>query len=92
MFGVDSNFDRNAARPGHIALGIRDCDGERLIVSIAILGYVAAVSENDLTDDPLEQLRQAVVAVFESWNTPRAVAYRVREKIGLRYPADDVTV
>jgi pyruvate,orthophosphate dikinase len=27
-------------------------------------------------DDPYEQLRQAIVAVFESWNTPRAVAYR----------------
>jgi pyruvate,orthophosphate dikinase len=27
-------------------------------------------------DDPYEQLRQAIVAVFESWNTPRAIAYR----------------
>jgi len=27
-------------------------------------------------DEPLDQLRQAIVAVFESWNTPRAIAYR----------------
>ncbi len=33
-------------------------------------------------DDPYEQLRQAVVAVFESWNTPRAVAYRRANGIG----------
>ncbi|NKQ57057.1 pyruvate, phosphate dikinase [Amycolatopsis sp. K13G38] len=28
------------------------------------------------TDDPWEQLEDAVVAVFESWNSPRATAYR----------------
>ena len=27
-------------------------------------------------DDPMEQLRGAINAVFESWNTPRAVRYR----------------
>jgi pyruvate, orthophosphate dikinase len=31
--------------------------------------------------DPDEQLRGAIEAVFESWNGPRAVAYRVRERI-----------
>jgi pyruvate,orthophosphate dikinase len=31
--------------------------------------------------DPTDQLRGAVEAVFESWNGARAVAYRVREKI-----------
>ena len=30
----------------------------------------------DFPDDPGEQLRQAVLAVFDSWNGPRAVAYR----------------
>ena len=31
---------------------------------------------------PREQLRGAVEAVFKSWNGARAIAYRVREKIG----------
>jgi len=31
--------------------------------------------------DPMEQLRQAIEAVFRSWNTDRAVAYRRAEKI-----------
>jgi pyruvate,orthophosphate dikinase len=32
-------------------------------------------------DDPIKQLRAAIEAVFSSWNTPRAVAYRRMEKI-----------
>ena len=31
--------------------------------------------------DPDEQLRGAIEAVFASWNGPRAIAYRVRERI-----------
>ena len=31
--------------------------------------------------DPDEQLRGAIDAVFSSWNGPRAIAYRVRERI-----------
>jgi pyruvate,orthophosphate dikinase len=31
--------------------------------------------------DPEEQLRGAIEAVFASWNGPRAIAYRVRERI-----------
>ncbi|NBR67233.1 MAG: pyruvate, phosphate dikinase, partial [Actinobacteria bacterium] len=31
--------------------------------------------------DPAKQLRGAIEAVFRSWNGPRAIAYRVREKI-----------
>ena len=32
-------------------------------------------------DDPHEQLRMAIAAVFDSWNTPRAVAYRRLHRI-----------
>ena len=35
--------------------------------------------------DPADQLRGAIEAVFSSWNSPRAVAYRARERI-----ADDL--
>ncbi|MER3453034.1 MAG: pyruvate, phosphate dikinase, partial [Acidimicrobiia bacterium] len=31
--------------------------------------------------DPWDQLRGAIEAVFRSWNGPRAIAYRVRERI-----------
>ncbi|MEN3316271.1 MAG: pyruvate, orthophosphate dikinase, partial [Acidimicrobiaceae bacterium] len=31
--------------------------------------------------DPIDQLRGAIEAVFRSWNGPRALAYRVRERI-----------
>jgi pyruvate,orthophosphate dikinase len=35
----------------------------------------------EFPEDPKQQLRAAVEAVFASWNTPRAVAYRRAEKI-----------
>ncbi len=35
----------------------------------------------DFPQDPVEQLRGAVEAVFKSWNGARAIAYRVRERI-----------
>jgi len=38
----------------------------------------------DFPQDPHEQLRQAILAVFDSWNSPRAVLYRRQERI----PAD----
>jgi pyruvate,orthophosphate dikinase len=37
--------------------------------------YVEKTSR-DFPQDPREQLRRAIVAVFESWNSPRAHAYR----------------
>ena len=35
----------------------------------------------DFPQDPREQMRQAVIAVFNSWNADRAVLYRRRERI-----------
>src|ERR1700682_6339297 len=35
----------------------------------------------EFPDEPMEQLRAAIEAVFRSWNTDRAVAYRRAEKI-----------
>jgi pyruvate,orthophosphate dikinase len=35
----------------------------------------------DIPMDPSEQLRRAVIAVFESWNSARAKAYRAKEGI-----------
>jgi pyruvate,orthophosphate dikinase len=35
----------------------------------------------DFPQDPRQQLDRAVEAVFRSWNTPRAIAYRRREQV-----------
>ncbi|MGH9086607.1 MAG: pyruvate, phosphate dikinase, partial [Acidimicrobiales bacterium] len=36
---------------------------------------------NPFPQDPAEQLQGAIEAVFRSWNAPRAIAYRERERI-----------
>ncbi|WP_448255990.1 pyruvate, phosphate dikinase [Microbacterium aurum] len=42
---------------------------------------IARTSGRAVPADPFEQLREAVEAVFRSWDSPRAVAYREREGI-----------
>ncbi len=44
-------------------------------------GIVLSETGAPFPDDPLDQLRGAIEAVFASWNGARAVAYRVRERI-----------
>lgn len=42
---------------------------------------VRQATDQAVPSDPHEQLRRAVVAVFESWESPRAKAYRTKEQI-----------
>jgi pyruvate,orthophosphate dikinase len=42
---------------------------------------IREVAGEDIPADPHEQLRRAVCAVFESWESPRAKAYRAKEGI-----------
>ena len=44
-------------------------------------GYRAVIGADELPPDPWLQLREAIEAVFRSWNSDRARAYRVREQI-----------
>ena len=44
-------------------------------------GIVKRHTKKAFPQDPQAQLRGAVEAVFKSWNGPRAIAYRVRERI-----------
>jgi pyruvate,orthophosphate dikinase len=44
-------------------------------------GIVKEHTGRDFPQDPREQLDLAVLAVFNSWNTPRAALYRRRERI-----------
>jgi len=46
-----------------------------------LTGYRDVVGVDEVPDDPWEQLRGAVEAVFRSWNSPRAKAYRAHEGI-----------
>ena len=39
------------------------------------------VVKREFPEDPYEQLRLAIAAVFNSWNTPRAITYRKMERI-----------
>ncbi len=43
--------------------------------------YFRRKMKRDFPTDPMEQLETAITAVFNSWNTPRAVAYRNFYKI-----------
>lgn len=43
--------------------------------------YFKKITGNDFPQDPMEQLRLAIIAVFKSWNNDRAIIYRNREKI-----------
>ncbi len=52
---------------------------ERL--STRLSDSLAAVGVAPVPDDPWQRLRAAIEAVFNSWNSPRAVAYREREGI-----------
>ncbi|MBF8188950.1 pyruvate, phosphate dikinase [Nonomuraea sp. K274] len=47
-------------------------------------GIVREQTGRDFPTDPREQMRLAVMAVFDSWNAPRAILYRRQERI----PAD----
>ncbi|GAA3532239.1 pyruvate, phosphate dikinase [Nonomuraea rosea] len=47
-------------------------------------GIVREETGKDFPADPREQMRLAVMAVFDSWNAPRAILYRRQERI----PAD----
>ncbi|WP_344892152.1 pyruvate, phosphate dikinase [Nonomuraea antimicrobica] len=47
-------------------------------------GIVREQTGREFPTDPREQMRLAVMAVFDSWNAPRAILYRRQERI----PAD----
>jgi len=85
VLGVDGEvFDHALER-------VRDAQGVRTDAEISsdalhtlcetYKDAVATHTGKPFPQDPMKQLRGAVEAVFRSWNGPRAIAYRVREKI-----------
>jgi pyruvate, orthophosphate dikinase len=47
----------------------------------SVESFRSIVGVDDVPDDPWEQLRSAIEAVFRSWDSPRARTYREREGI-----------
>lgn len=60
---------------------LRGNDGFADACSKRLAGQYKGIVGETAPDDPWEQLRGAVEAVFRSWNSPRAQAYRAREGI-----------
>ncbi|QIM21374.1 pyruvate, phosphate dikinase [Phycicoccus sp. HDW14] len=88
VLGLDGERFEDALDAAKAAKGVTadvDLDADDLRALVAT--YTAVVAEDSgapFPQDPGEQLRGAVLAVFRSWNSDRAVLYRRRERI----PAD----
>ena len=83
VLGLPAETVRSDGRDGHGAAGTASVDELRAQVA-AILRTVAGAGLS-VPDDPMAQLRGAVEAVFRSWDSARARAYRAHEGI-----ADDL--
>lgn len=57
-----------------------DAEGMQEVTNL-FLSHFKKHYGRDFPTDPLEQLRLAIVAVFQSWDNPRARVYRNKEKI-----------
>jgi pyruvate,orthophosphate dikinase len=85
VLGIDSAaFDEPFERAKEKA-GVRsDAEVPPSALADLVQEYKAIVQQetgSPFPQDPHEQLRGAIEAVFASWNGPRAIAYRVRERI-----------
>ena len=70
------------ATVGGLARATRDDDFARDCLHRFRAMFRVTVGSDDVPDDPWLQLRQAIEAVFRSWDSPRALTYRQREGIG----------
>ncbi|MGH9063287.1 MAG: PEP/pyruvate-binding domain-containing protein, partial [Acidimicrobiales bacterium] len=77
---LDRVFDEHKARSGAGS----DAEVPVEVLRELIGAYKELVERRSgapFPEDPADQLRGAVDAVFKSWNSPRAIAYRNRERI-----------
>lgn len=83
--GVDMALFEAALASAKAAAGVHhDCE----LSADALAGLISEFKSiyrretgGEIPADPREQLREAILGVFRSWNTPRAVAYRRINKI-----------
>ena len=101
VMGLDGDFFENAIVSAKNQKGVKfdsdlDADDLKVLVDVFKRIFSENVDANDYPDlvvdgtvqfpqDPSIQLRLAIEAVFGSWNNPRAVLYRQKNKI-----ADDL--
>jgi pyruvate,orthophosphate dikinase len=76
VLGVPAERVRSAPRDGH-----RPATVDELRVEVDGIQRVLTEEGVTIPDDPMAQLRGAVEAVFRSWDSPRARAYRAHEGI-----------
>ena len=85
VLGIDGErFDEQLERAKKNARARTDADlpAEALKdLCVIYMKHVKQVTGRAFPQDPQRQLRGAIEAVFSSWDTPRARAYREREKI-----------
>ena len=63
-------------------LAVSDMDTDQIKeLGEAYIGLLESHSGEKFTHDPREQLKRAIIAVFNSWNSERAQLYRRRERI-----------
>jgi pyruvate,orthophosphate dikinase len=76
----DEPFDKAKAKAGVES----DAEIPATVLADLVKTFKAVVKKHTgkaFPQKPADQLRGAIEAVFKSWNGPRAVAYRVRERI-----------
>ncbi|MEU3254149.1 pyruvate, phosphate dikinase [Streptomyces sp. NPDC006997] len=85
VMGVDGDLFQDAIAAHRAKLAVtadQDLDIEELhVLTEEFKGIIRRETGEEFPQDPAEQLRRAVRAVFDSWNGERARVYRHREHI-----------
>ncbi|MFM7263735.1 MAG: PEP/pyruvate-binding domain-containing protein, partial [Acidimicrobiales bacterium] len=85
VLGIEGHVFEEPLEAAKAKAGVRsDADVPAAVLRELCATYKEAVARHTgraFPQDPAKQLRGAIEAVFRSWNGPRAIAYRVREKI-----------
>jgi pyruvate,orthophosphate dikinase len=85
VLGIEGEeFDRRFESAKELAGVESDAEVPAELLAMVVKSYKAIVQRHTgkpFPQDPRDQLNGAIEAVFRSWNGPRAVAYRVRERI-----------
>ena len=88
VLGVEGEHFESAIDAAKTAKGTKDdldLDTDDLKALVEVFkGIVSEHAERDFPQDPREQMDLAIRAVFDSWNSQRAILYRRQERI----PAD----
>ncbi|MEK7424107.1 MAG: pyruvate, phosphate dikinase [Actinomycetota bacterium] len=86
VLGVDGNHFEHPLEKAKVKAKVKtDAELSAAVLQGLCEQYLAVVRRDTgkpFPQKPRDQLRGAVEAVFRSWNGARAIAYRVREKIG----------